>query len=50
MIHGIRNGLGFLGRLHRIADWTNGCIAVTNKDIEEISRVVVDGTPIEIRS
>lgn len=49
MVHGMRNGLGFLGRLHRFVDWTNGCIAVTNAEIEEISRVVSDGTPIDIR-
>ncbi len=30
-------------------DWTNGCIAVTNKAIEEIWDLVPDGTPIEIR-
>ena len=48
MIHGIRNGLGLLGRLHRLADWTNGCVAVTNTEIEEIWRAVPDGTPIEI--
>ena len=50
MVHGIRNGLGVVGRLHRIADWTNGCIAVTNAEIEEIWRTVPDGTPIEIRA
>lgn len=50
MVHGIRNGLGLMGRLHRIADWTNGCIAVTNAEIEEIWRTVPDGTPIEIRA
>lgn len=50
MVHGIKNGLGFLGRLHRLADWTNGCIAVTNREIEELARVVADGTPIDIRS
>lgn len=49
MIHGIRNGLGFLGRIHRLLDWTDGCIAVTNGEIGEIARVVADGTPIEIR-
>jgi murein L,D-transpeptidase YafK len=49
MIHGIRNGLGWLGRLHRLVDWTAGCIAVTNWEIEEISRAVPDGTPIEIK-
>lgn len=50
MIHGIRNGLGSIGRLHRLTDWTAGCIAVTNDEIEEIWRVVPDGTPIEVRA
>jgi murein L,D-transpeptidase YafK len=49
MIHGIRNGLGWLGRFHRIFDWTDGCVAVTNSEIEEIWRLVAVGTPIEIR-
>ena len=34
---------------HRATDWTAGCIAVTDKQIEEIYRAVPDGTPIEIR-
>jgi murein L,D-transpeptidase YafK len=50
MIHGIRNGLGWIGPLHRLVDWTAGCAAVTNVEIEEIWRVVPDGTAIEIRS
>ena len=49
MIHGLRNGLGFLGPLHRVYDWTEGCIAVTNSEIEEIWRAVPDGTVVEIR-
>ena len=49
MIHGLRNGLGWLGAFHRVADWTAGCIAVTDKQIEEIYRTVPNGTPIEIR-
>lgn len=48
MVHGVRNGLGFVGRLHRIFDWTDGCIAVTDAEIDEIWRAVPDGTPIEI--
>lgn len=48
MVHGIRNGLGLLGRAHALVDWTDGCIAVTNREIEEIWRVVPDGTPILI--
>lgn len=49
MIHGIRNGLGLIGRLHTAIDWTDGCVAVTNREIEEIWRVVPDGTPIVIK-
>ena len=30
-------------------DWTEGCIAVSNSDMEEIYRVVKIGTPITIR-
>jgi murein L,D-transpeptidase YafK len=49
MLHGIRNGLGWIGAFHRCVDWTSGCVAVTDKEIEEIYRAVPDGTPIEIR-
>ncbi len=49
MIHGIRNGLGGLGALHRRYDWTAGCIAVTDEEIEEIWQLVKDGTPVEIK-
>ena len=49
MIHGIRNGMGWIGAFHRRNDWTAGCIAVTDFEIEEIWRAVPDGTSIEIR-
>jgi murein L,D-transpeptidase YafK len=49
MIHGIQNGLGWLGSLHRLVDWTDGCMAVTDAEIEEIWSAVQDGTPVEIR-
>ncbi|MEY3436669.1 MAG: hypothetical protein RL335_1125 [Bacteroidota bacterium] len=48
-IHGIKNGLGFIGRLHRWKDWTNGCIALTNEEIDDLYKHVQIGTPIEIR-
>jgi murein L,D-transpeptidase YafK len=48
MIHGLPNGIDFIGSLHTIRDWTLGCIAVTNSDIEEIWRTVPDGTTVEI--
>ena|SRR5688572_11406358 len=47
-IHGIRNGLGLIGRFHRLTDWTNGCIAVTNSQIEELYNHTKVGTPILI--
>lgn len=48
MIHGLPNGMGAIGALHLASDWTKGCIAVTNEEIEEIWRVVPDGTVVEI--
>lgn len=48
-IHGLPNGYGWVGSSHRLKDWTDGCIAVTNDEIDEIWRAVADGTPIEIR-
>lgn len=47
-VHGLPNGYGFLGASHRLKDWTDGCIAVTNEEIDEIWQAVPDGTPIEI--
>lgn len=48
-IHGLPKGLASLNKLHRKMDWTSGCIAVTNDEIEEIWRLVEDGTLIEIK-
>lgn len=49
MIHGLPNGFGALGDWHRTRDWTDGCIAVTNDEMDEIWTLVADGTPIEIQ-
>jgi murein L,D-transpeptidase YafK len=50
MIHGLPNGLGKqIGKLHRLSDWTDGCIAVTNSEMDEIWRLVPDGITIEIK-
>ena len=49
MIHGLPNGGGWVGDEHRDFDWTNGCIGVTDDEMEEIWELVDDGTPIEIR-
>lgn len=49
MIHGLGKTWGWLGGLHRQTDWTWGCIAVTNEEVDEIWMLVPIGTPIEIR-
>jgi lipoprotein-anchoring transpeptidase ErfK/SrfK len=38
-----------MGAAHRAIDWTTGCIAVTNPEIDEIWTYVSVGTPVEIR-
>jgi len=49
MIHGLPRNYENVGDLHTVTDWTKGCIAVTNAEIDEIWTFVPDGTPIEIR-
>ena len=49
MIHGLLDAFAPLGPLHRLTDWTSGCIAVTDDEIEEIWRAVPNGTRVEIR-
>ena len=49
MIHGLPNGLGWLAGLHLWRDWTDGCIAVTDAQIDEIWPLVDIGTAVEIR-
>jgi murein L,D-transpeptidase YafK len=48
MIHGLPNGYGGIGKLHTLRDWTLGCIAVTNQEIEEILGLVTNGTLVVI--
>lgn len=49
MIHGLGKYQGFLGKKHLLRDWTLGCIALTNEEIEEIYPFISVGTPIEIK-
>jgi L,D-peptidoglycan transpeptidase YkuD (ErfK/YbiS/YcfS/YnhG family) len=49
MIHGIKNGLSWVGASHAEVDWTKGCIAVTDEEMEEIYKLVPNGTIVEIR-
>jgi len=49
MIHGIKNGFSWAGDFHTEVDWTKGCIAVTDEEIEEIDKLAPNGTIVEIR-
>ena len=48
-VHGLPSGYRAVGAAHRLRDWTDGCIAVTDDEMDEIWLAVADGTPIEIR-
>lgn len=48
-IHGLPNGKGWIGRFHLWYDWTAGCIAVTNSEMEELYNSVKIGAVIEIK-
>ncbi len=48
-VHGLGKQYGWVGAAHRLRDWTDGCIAVTNEEMDEIWAAVADGTPIEIK-
>ena len=49
MIHGLPPAYSWVGAAHREKNWTLGCIAVTDAEIEEIWSKVRVGTPVEIR-
>ena len=49
MIHGLPPAFATVGALHRQQDWTEGCVAVTNAEIEEIWRAVPNGARILIK-
>ncbi len=48
MIHGQPNGLEKMASHTQQFDWTDGCIAVTNEEMEEIWNLVKENTPITI--
>ena len=49
MIHGLPPKFAWVGALHRQTDWTDGCVAVTDPEIEEIFKLVPLGTPVDIQ-
>lgn len=48
LIHGLPEGFEDLGSSHAVINWTRGCIAVSNEEMDEIWELVPDGTPIKI--
>lgn len=48
MIHGQKNGLGWFNFLSQRSDWTEGCIALKNDEMDVVWNLVKEGTPIEI--
>ncbi|GLT18419.1 hypothetical protein GCM10007938_21980 [Vibrio zhanjiangensis] len=48
-IHGLRNGESRPANFVQSFDWTNGCIAITNEEMDELLTLVQPGTPIDIR-
>lgn len=48
MVHGQKNGLGWMSFASQRFDWTNGCIALSNGDMDVMWDLVKAGTKIEI--
>jgi len=49
MLHGLPKNYAWVGKAHTLHDWTDGCIAVTDEEMDEIWALVRVGTPIEIK-
>jgi len=49
MLHGLPKGYAWVKTAHVLHDWTDGCIAVTNEEMDELWKLVRVGTPIEIK-
>lgn len=49
MLHGLPKEYAWIGKAHSLHDWTDGCVAVADEEMDEIWKLVRVGTPIEIR-
>ncbi len=47
-IHGLPVSFAWVGTTQHVIDWTAGCIALSNSEIDELWRMVTVGTPVEI--
>jgi len=48
-IHGLSNRHRFIGKFHRWRNWTDGCIGLTDAEVDELYEHTTIGTPIEIK-
>ena len=48
MIHGQKNGREWLSGMSRFVNWTNGCVALSNADMDKVWNAIEPGIPIEI--
>lgn len=48
MVHGQKNKIGWLGSITQNFNWTNGCIAIKNSEMDEFLKLVKVGTKIQI--
>lgn len=48
MVHGQKNGFGWLAPIMQNFNWTNGCIALTNSEMDEFMSLIEEGTKIKI--
>lgn len=48
-IHALRNDQGYIHKFHRWHDWTNGCMALTNEEVDDLYAHTPVGTTIDIR-
>ncbi len=49
MIHGQKNDQEWLSRFSRFGNWTDGCVALSNSDMDEVWDAIDPGVPIEIQ-
>ena len=49
MLHGQPNGWGWASPVLQLFKWTDGCIALSNRYMDQVWEAVDTGTPIEIR-
>jgi murein L,D-transpeptidase YafK len=49
MIHGQPNKWGKFSFISQRFNWTNGCIALSDSDMDAVWNAVDPGTPIQIR-